>query len=296
MQQRGRSSSPSRLRGRSKSPSQRMPPRGRSGSPSRMRGRSSDERMKAPASSRSCSPSQKSLPTRGRSSSPGGKSRSRSRSAEGAKDSVRRGGKRKAKPKPKGEKPSRGRFNHKRISHAVVKAPKKVGRAMKKAPRKTGRYVKHKGQQIKQRIAPNQSCPFWKVCAYVLPFFIIIGCSIGLIRATGSGEKFTPTFVANLIPKLDGKDVVDPYSGSGSTSVAKWNNGDSSGLEIELLNSMEPTWAQFFSVVLSDYEFGSPDALTLSDQQVTVDKDCKPVAGMLLVWFGKNSPSLGSSF
>jgi hypothetical protein len=256
--------------------------------------------MQAQPRGRSASPSQ--LPQRGK---------SRSRSAERSRDGdIRRGGK-KRQPNAEGgggQRPQ-GRFHHKRISAAVVKAPRKVGRAIKKAPRKvgksikqapqrakkvgnsikkaprkTGKYVKHKGRQIKQRIAPNQSCPMWKVCAYTIPILIILGCCGGLISATGSGDKFTPTFVTNLIPKLENKDLVDPYSGGGgSTSIIKWNNGDdNSGLSVEIVNAMAPSWDKFFTVVISDYEFGSPDSLTLSPSDSDVDKECAPIPGMFV--------------
>lgn len=244
------------------------------------------------------------LKVRGRSNSPGGRSRSGSAERSG-KGGIRKGGKRNKSSTAEGESSGgRGKFHKgrkvlakapKRIGKGIKKAPKRIGRGIKKAPKQIGKGIKQGGRQvkrggryIKQRIAPKQECPMWKVCAYAVPIVIILGCSLGLISATGSGDKFTPTFVSNLIPKLDGKDVVDPYSGGGlgggSTSIAKWNNGDAGGgLSIDILNAMTSEWQKFFDLAISDYDFGNPDSLTLNGQKIKEDKNCSAVQGTVLV-------------
>ena len=131
----------------------------------------------------------------------------------------------------------------------------------------------------------------WKVMSYLVPIVIIIGCAIGLISATGSKDKFTPTFVSDLIPRLDGKDVVDPFAGGGggganggATSVPKWNTGGTmSGLAVTIVNAMTDDWAKFFDLVISDYEFGDPDTLTLSTEKAEADKECTLIPGMYFV-------------
>lgn len=249
---RGRSSSPSRMRGRSSSPSRA---RGRSNSPSRARGRSTSPGAKGEVRGRSASPSR----MRGRSTSPTGKPRSQSTSP--AENRKRRMGFRRGKKRgPPGEgKNRRRRFSLK--------------------PKNLYKSVRH--------IAPKENCPLSKVLSYAIPILLLIASIVGLVVATGNASSLTPDFLQGLIPTLNNNDVVDPFStANGGTAVSKWDTGGASGLSLEVLNAMSSSWEVFFNVATADWEFGNPDALTLTLSKVDEDKDCAFVKGKIKVCNG----------
>ena len=126
----------------------------------------------------------------------------------------------------------------------------------------------------------------------------------GLIYATGNQDKFTPDFIIDLIPNFnkDAAREADPFSGT--TSTAKWNNGGGSGVEIEFLNALDDSWQVIFALAIADWEFGTPDALTLKSEQIAHEVECEAVQGKIKVcngnygetnWRGINLAVLDSS-
>lgn len=168
-----------------------------------------------------------------------------------------------------------GRFRRggKRRPRSEGDAGKDRRRKFRMAPKRLTRSVR--------RIAPKESCPCWKIFSYLIPIVVLLACSAGLIVATGNAARFTPDFIENLIPNFDNSDLVDPFSGTGvgTTSIAKWDNGGTSGLNIDVLNAMSSSWERFFSLAVTDWEYGNPDSLSLNTQKVAEEEECAPVNG-----------------
>lgn len=222
-----------------------------------MRGRSTSPGAKVEGRGRSASPSR----MRGRSASPSGRPRSQSTSP--AENRKRRMGFRRGKKRgPPGEgKNRRRRFSIK--------------------PKHLYKSVRH--------IAPKENCPLSKVLSYAIPIVLLIASVVGLIVATGNAARFTPDFIQGLIPTFNNNDVVDPFAKSNGTTVSKWDTGGKSGLSIEVLNAMSSSWEVFFNVATADWDFGNPDALTLTLTKVAEDKECQFVEGMSTMCFVQRS-------
>eukprot|EP00934_Nitzschia_sp_Nitz4_P004096 Nitzschia sp. Nitz4//scaffold2_size372955//253667//255113//NITZ4_000448-RA/size372955-processed-gene-0.439-mRNA-1//1//CDS//3329546853//4086//frame0 len=225
--------------------------RGRSRSPAYARGRSnSPSRVRGRSMSqerlRGRSTSQERF--RGRSRSPG-EQHSRGRSSSGERGSFRRGGRR----------------------------PGSDRRSMFRNSARKG------FQQSFRRIVPDENCPRWKILSYIFAILILIGSSVGLIIVTGSVSKFTPGFLDNLIPTLNNDDLKDPNSGG---SIGKWDTGESDGLELEILNALGDSWQIYFSLAIADWDYGYPDAVTLTATTVSEEVDCSSVTGKVKVCAG----------
>lgn len=84
------------------------------------------------------------------------------------------------------------------------------------------------------------------------------------------------------------EDLVDPFSkkSSGSTTVPKWYNEGGNGLDMTLKNALTGDWQVIFALAVTDWDFGTPDALTLSSEQVSEDSKCEPVQGVIKVCNG----------
>jgi hypothetical protein len=71
------------------------------------------------------------------------------------------------------------------------------------------------------------------------------------------------------------------------TGTNKWVGATGmGGLRLELLNALSDDWQVYFSQAVSDWESGTPDALTLSTTRIAFDSDCGPVDGKLKVCNG----------
>lgn len=92
----------------------------------------------------------------------------------------------------------------------------------------------------------------------------------------------------------------DPFAGSGGgggdgMNDSHWPTKGNAGLSLELQNALDEAWQGEFSMAVSDWENGTPDALTLSTKDVGVDHTCRVVNGVMKVCNGNfgNSGWLG---
>ena len=77
----------------------------------------------------------------------------------------------------------------------------------------------------------------------------------------------------------------DPFLSNNSTSA--WDNGNSNnGLSLTLYNALDPKWYPYFIKAVNQWDNGTPDTLTLSTQNVSVDHTCSRVNGILKVCNG----------
>jgi len=137
-----------------------------------------------------------------------------------------------------------------------------------------------------RRLAPaGESCTTMRLCSYVIPIVLIIASSIGLIIATGNGNKITPNALQKIVPTLDQNDLNDPFSGN-PDEVPKWDNGGTGGLDVVLQNALQDEWQVVFELAVADWDFGNPDAVSITKERVPYEKDCKPESGKVKVCNG----------
>lgn len=166
----------------------------------------------------------------------------------------------------------------------MKKTVKKGGGAAKKTLKKGAKRIKRSRiGQTAQKIAPPEKCTTLKCVCYVIPIVMLLASAIGLITATGNASKITPDAIENAIPNFDFKNQNDPFSG---TSVPKWDNGGEGGLDIEFLNALQDSWQVEFQLAVSDWDFGNPDAVSLTTVKQDYDLECSQVDGKVKVCNG----------
>jgi len=129
-------------------------------------------------------------------------------------------------------------------------------------------------------ITPREDCPTWKIVSYVIPIIILLGSIVGIIIATGNGDKLKPNIFTGV---LKNEDIEDPFSQASAVdgAIAKWKTDGKSGLTITVLNAMSPGWQAFFDIAITDWDYGNPDALSISVESVPEEKACTPVNGTI---------------
>jgi hypothetical protein len=78
----------------------------------------------------------------------------------------------------------------------------------------------------------------------------------------------------------------DPFAGTNGTEYMWRSASGSGGLELELLNALSDDWQSYFEQAVTDWESGTPDALTLTTSKITVESACSPVDGVMKVCNG----------
>jgi hypothetical protein len=65
-----------------------------------------------------------------------------------------------------------------------------------------------------------------------------------------------------------------------------WRTGGNNGLSLTIINALDEEWQELFTLVVNDWDSGSPDALTLSTIRVSPEFECRPENGALKVCNG----------
>ena len=105
------------------------------------------------------------------------------------------------------------------------------------------------------------------------------------------GDKWNEWDLGNFTDVLDGLDDIsfgdlfneDPMGGSNVTT--RWHSdfigNPNSGLNLKLVNALDDTWQQEFSVAVADWQ--ESDALSLVTERVDVDHTCKRQDDVMVV-------------
>jgi len=129
-------------------------------------------------------------------------------------------------------------------------------------------------RSISQR---GQKISLLKVAQYAVPFFVLIGASVGLVFATGNGSIIT-----DVIPTFDNSVLTDPSSGN---NAPYWPpNGN--GLKVTIINALSDDWQTTFALASADWNFGDPDAVDIFEEAGTYDPACEAPAGKVVVCNG----------
>ena len=145
---------------------------------------------------------------------------------------------------------------------------------------------------------PNQQKKGCSCCAILVSLVILaaIGTGLGLyfgvidqedianVRDT-LGDK-ADDFGDNLNEFLGQILETDPFAGTNGTEYMWSSASGSGGLELELLNALTDDWQSYFDQAVTDWESGTPDALSLTTKQITAESKCSPVDGVMKVCNG----------
>jgi hypothetical protein len=147
----------------------------------------------------------------------------------------------------------------------------------------TGSYPSLADHRRDKRGGQKRPFPWSTCCSYFLPILVLIGAAIGLLTITDSNNKASsipPTGSDNLVSI---PPVEDPYDGK--ESISQWpSNG--AGLKVTILNALDDRWSETFDTVVEDWEYGNPDAVTISVQKADAERDCQPTMGSIKVCSG----------
>jgi hypothetical protein len=147
------------------------------------------------------------------------------------------------------------------------------------------RVGKNRGRTIYQslRNATKRQFPWSKFCSYFVPIIVLIASAIGLLVATDSGQDAaTETPVENESVKPV-PAVEDPFDGG--KSPPKWPS-DGNGLKVRILNALDESWNDVFGMVIEDWEYGNPDAVSVSVEKSSAETDCTSATGSVKVCSG----------
>lgn len=103
---------------------------------------------------------------------------------------------------------------------------------------------------------------------------------MGLAFATGKGEMITDA-LTGLIPDFNNDDIEDPFS----DAAPSWPS-TGYGLRITMINALNDRWQSTFSIAVANWNNGDPDAVRISKEAGTYDKDCKAPEGKIIVCNG----------
>lgn len=145
--------------------------------------------------------------------------------------------------------------------------------------------TKNRKKRIYQslRNVTKRQFPWSRCCSYFIPVFVLLAAAIGLLFATGNGGN-----ASAVVPpddeSLDGNtQVEDPFHGK--NPIAQWTT-DGSGLKVTILNALDEAWGEILDLAVEDWEFGNPDAITISVQKEAADNNCEQKEGMIKVCNG----------
>lgn len=130
-------------------------------------------------------------------------------------------------------------------------------------------------------IPPPTRWTMRRICTLTIPLLVIVAAVVGIVFAFNGGAAAALT---GLPPTLQ---QGDPFLGKSTAELSRWNNGGKGGLGLEVINALDSTWNSEFQLAVNDWDYGSPDALTLTTSQAAApDTACTQVSGKLKVCNG----------
>lgn len=119
---------------------------------------------------------------------------------------------------------------------------------------------------------------------------MIVAPLVNLIVATSlvvyfiGGNEALPQSFQGIIPDIDLFRNEDPLNGE----VYLWSgkSGNQGGLELTMLNCLDPEWHPFFDTAVEQWDNGSPDSLALTASVRSPDPACTRLTGVMKVCNG----------
>lgn len=119
-------------------------------------------------------------------------------------------------------------------------------------------------------------------CIVFVVMIAALGLALGLYFGVFTEEDIEGATGID-VPSLPPIFFNDPFEGVPPESTSKWQNGGSGGLSLTIVNHAQDQWNTEFAQAISDWDNGTPDALTLTTQQGTYDTDCAFEDGIMKV-------------
>ncbi len=136
-------------------------------------------------------------------------------------------------------------------------------------------------RRLKRIGGGEKEMSWWQLCHYIIPVFIILGASVGLMFATGNGSIITDK-IDDLIYTFENSEIMDPFIGG---SAPHWqDNGN--GLRVTIINQLSDPWQVTFTLATADWSLGDPDAVEITEEIGVYDKDCEAPDGFIAVCNG----------
>ena len=94
-----------------------------------------------------------------------------------------------------------------------------------------------------------------------------------------------PDSLRDQIPESLQVHEEDPYHMLEPGEANTWES-DGSGLNLEVVNALDPQWYDYFDEAVIDWDQGDPDALTLTTSTADSDSECAEIEGLQKVCNG----------
>lgn len=95
-----------------------------------------------------------------------------------------------------------------------------------------------------------------------------------------------PADPLSYLPDLELFHKENPFNETKPGEANKWDDA-CCGLELTIINALDDVWYTYFDIAVSEWENGTPDALTLTTQQATQpDSECSAETGVMKVCNG----------
>lgn len=154
-----------------------------------------------------------------------------------------------------------------------------------------------KPQPNPQETATEASTTGLKVGSLRVPWLAV--CIMGIVLLAGIAAAvavpLTQREVASPANNSTEQSAVDPFKSMNSEgNFTGWEVEERNGLKIEIVNALDEEWQEIFTLVVADYENGTPDALTIITNRVAPeddDPDCEPISGKIKVCNGDYGPT-----
>ena len=157
------------------------------------------------------------------------------------------------------------------------KKDKNISRRAMRTLKKMPKRISHIPRHIKKPDEVSWS----KVCQYIIPIFIILGASVGLLFATGNGDIVTDA-IDKIINTIDPQQLIDPNRGK---SAPHWPaNGN--GLRVTIINALSEEWQTTFYLATADWSTGDPNAVEITEEAGTPTSECEAPEGKVIVCNG----------
>jgi hypothetical protein len=91
--------------------------------------------------------------------------------------------------------------------------------------------------------------------------------------------------VKNFIPDPNRFKQEDPFNNANPADANLWHT-QGQGLQLTIVNALDSKWYDYFYKAVSQWDNGTPDALTLKTETATPDSVCPPSNGVMKVCNG----------
>lgn len=124
----------------------------------------------------------------------------------------------------------------------------------------------------REEIEDKRECSICRcLVRFIVTIVVVAAITVGVLFYFGK-PKGTPKFLASEPPGLN--------------ATNQWERSTRTGLDLTVENAMEDKYTSAFEEMITRWDNGSPDALTLSTARVTPEVDCDPSLGKLKICSG----------